>query len=159
MSNSATPSILIQCLIHRAAGTEIELYGKHYHFTSDDPANPKVPQVCAIPLEDARQIHRLLSISAYRKVDADAELPPLPKVVPSQTIAADQEDDDTPAPAGEPVIIQGPEGQDVNLSAMERPELAQFAQEHFKIKVHHKWKPANIIAKILEAMRAPSDDE
>jgi hypothetical protein len=157
-ANTATPSVLIQCLLHRAVGTEIELYGEHYHFTSDEPANPKVPQVCAIPFDHARQIHRLLSIKGYALADPNAEIPPKPKAEAGQTIHLDKAGAaDAPAEAA-PVIIKSPDGQEVNLSAMERPELALFATNNFGIKVHHKWPAQTIIVKIMEALRAPAED-
>lgn len=153
---SASPSVLIQCLLKRAGGTEIELYGEHYHFKSTDDANPKAPHVAAIPFDHAAQIHRLLSIpKGYALVDPEAELPGKPKAAQGQTIHADKAGE---APTAAPVIIEGPNGQSINLTEMERPELAQFAAEHFQIKVHYKWTPQTIIAKIVEAMRAPVDE-
>lgn len=161
MSTTATPSVLIQSLIRRAGGTKIELYGEKYHFKPESAADDAL-HVCAIPFDHAAQIHRLLAItSGYALVDPNADLPGKPKAAPVQTIHADKaaaEEDKAPAPV-EPVTIQGPDGKDIVLTAMDRPELVQFAKEHFKIAVHHKWSPATIIAKILEAMRAPSDEE
>lgn len=157
--NTATPSVLIQCLLIRAGGTKIDLYGNKYHFKPESDA-PEAPHVAAIPFDHAAAVHRLLSITGYALVDKDAELPPYAKPAPVQTIHSDRAAaaGDTP-PSAEPVIIEGPNGQKINLTAMERPELAQFAQEHFQIKVHHKWKSEGIIAKIIEAMRADSSED
>lgn len=159
MSTTATPSVLIQCLLIRAGGTEIDLYGQHYHFKPESD-HPKAKHVAAIPFDHAAAIHRLLSITAgYALVDKDAELPPYAKAASVQTIHADKAAASEEAPAAVvPVSIEGPDGKTYMLTDMERPELAQFAAEHFKIQVHYKWKPATIIAKILEAMRAPDED-
>jgi hypothetical protein len=158
--STAKPSTLIECLLKRAGGSEVEVYGEHYHFKPEAgrEADPKAPHIAAIPNEHARQIHRLLSIKGYQLVDKDAELPAAPKAERGQTIHADKagaEDE----PASAPVIIKSPDGKDINLTEMERPELAQFAAENFQIKVHPKWKSQNIIAKIVEAMRATPADE
>lgn len=156
---SAKPSTLIECLLKRAGGSEVEVYGEHYHFKPEAgrEEDPKAPHVCAIPNEHAKQIHRLLSIKGYQLVDKDAELPAKPKAERGQTVHLDKSED-AQAPAAAPVIIQGPDGQEINLTEMERPELAQFAAEKFQIKVHHKWPVQTIIAKIVEAMRAPTEE-
>lgn len=159
--STAKPSILIECLLKRVGGSEVEVYGEHYHFQPEAgrELDPKAPHVAEIPTEHARQIHRLLSIKGYQLVDKDAELPAAPKAERGQTIHADKDGSvDNEPPAAAPVIIQGPDGQSVNLTDMERPELAQFATNNFAIKVHYRWPPQTIIAKIVEAMRAPSED-
>lgn len=157
--STAKPSILIECLLKRAGGSEVEVYGEHYHFkpAEGQEANPKAPHTCPISTEHARQIHRLLSIKGYALVDKDAELPPVPKAERGQSIHADKAGAEQKEEAA-PVIIQGPDGKEINLSALERPELTQFAQEQFQIKVHHKWSTQTIIVKILEALRAPTEE-
>jgi hypothetical protein len=159
MSTTAKPSILIECLLKRIGGSEVEVYGEHYHFkpAEGQEANPKAPHTCPIPLEHARQIHRLLSIKGYQLVDKDAELPPMPKAERGQTIHADKAGAEHKEEAA-PVIIQGPDGQSINLTAMERPELALLATNTFKIRVHPKWPPQTIIVKITEALRAPEEE-
>jgi hypothetical protein len=148
-------TIAIACKLKRAGGSKIDLHGKIYHFKPTDPANPEAPHVCAVPFEDAAAIHRLLQIrEGYELVDSDAELPPKPAPDKGQTIhAAKAGAGEASKPEGAPVIIKNAAGDEINLSVMERPELAQLAKDEFGITPHHKWPPTTIIAKILEAMR------
>ena len=149
---------IIRIKLHRKGGSEIDLYGKIYHFRPEDPAaddnDKKIPHVCAIPNEDAKAIHRLLSIKdAYELADPDAELPAKPKAEPGQTVALDK------AEAKPDVIITNGDGEQINLSQMEPDKLRELARDDFGIRVHHKWKDADVIAKIIEAMRAASAEE
>lgn len=158
-------SVLIQSLIRRAGGSKIPLFGKEYEFTPQDPKDPDSIHVCAIPVEDAKAIHRLREIPEGFKVLSDAaSVPAKPKDIPAQTVHTEKpetpaEQDPAPAPQEAPqgestdVFLESPDGEKINLSAMTRDELDSFARDNFKIRPHHKQSDAVLIAKIVAAAR------
>lgn len=146
----ATATILIQSLIRRAGGSKIDLYGKQYHFKPESEAED-ARHVCAVPSEDAAAIHRFKQIPEGFKILADAaDLPAAPKAPAGQTVHADQ---DTAKQPAAPVFLTSPEGEQIELTAMNREQLNAFAKDNFEIKVHHKWSDDTVIQKILEAAR------
>lgn len=148
----STPTILIQSLIRRAGGSKIDCAGKTYHFKPDDASDPDAIHTCAVPIEDAAAIHRFKAIKEGFKILSDeADLPAKPKAEPGQTIAADKAD--AAAPEVKPVFIKSPDGEEIELTAMDRETLVAFARDNFGIKAHHKWTDASLIAKIVEATR------
>lgn len=150
MSDQKTVTIV--CKAKRLGGTKIPLYGKDYHFKPMNPADPESPHVADIPAEDARQIYRLLSIKdGYALLDPEQELPARPAPEHGQTIHNTAPG--AAAPVDKPPVIIKAGDEEVNLSEKTREELVEFAKENFDLKVHHKWSPETIIAKIVEATR------
>jgi hypothetical protein len=153
-----TPTILIQSLIRRAGGSKIPLYGKEYHFKPDDASDPDAIHTCAVPVEDAEAIHRFKQIPEGYKILSDAaDLPPAPKAPAGQTIHATKLAEIVDAaliqkPPVPPIFLENGDDK-VELTAMSREDLAEFAKENFGIKAHHKWSDDTLINKILEAAR------
>lgn len=148
-------TISITCLLKRAGGSKVELYGKHYHFKPADATDPEAPHVAEIPKADARQIYRLLAIKgAYLQTDPAEELPARPAAAAGQTIHGDR------AASGQvkPVIVRY-DGQDYNLAEMEPEALQLFAKDTLKIRLHHRWDKQTVIAKIIEAARAAAEED
>lgn len=151
---AAENTIEIVCLGKRTGGTKVEVYGKNYHFKPADASNPDAPHVCAIPAEDARQIHRLLSIKDhYVLLDPSAELPAKPAPAPREqnTIAGEAARQEE-----KPVIIKNGD-ESINLSELDKEALAILARDTFNVRIHHKWDKKTLIGKIIEAMRATDE--
>jgi hypothetical protein len=146
----APKTVSIKCKLRRPGGTKVDLFGKVYHFAPSNPADPDSAHVCDVPFDDSKAIYRLLQISAgYELVDSDAELPAKPKADPGQTIGNQKKAEEEI----KPIIIQGGDGVEINLTALEPEELRKLAKDEFQIAVHHKWTDATVIAKIIEKTR------
>lgn len=152
-------TITIICLLRRAGGTKIDLYGAKYFFKPLDLEDPEAPHVAEIPREHARQLYRLLSIkNGYVQADPTEELPPRPAAPVGQTIAGDRAAGDAAAAPKAPIIIKSGDTE-INLVELSKEDLTILAKEQFGIKPHHKWTEETLIAKIVEATRAPAEDE
>lgn len=144
----STPTILIQSLIRRAGGSKIDVAGKTYHFAPIDASDPNSNHVCDVPADDTEAVHTFRSIPEGFKILTSAPLPAAPKEPIGQTIAADQA-----AAPDDHVYITSPEGERIDLTAMDRKTLVAFAKENFGIAVHHKTSDADAIEKIINAAR------
>lgn len=138
--------MLIQTTKIRNDGTQIELYGKKYHFKPND-AGHHVAEV-----EDPQAIHRLVvEIPEAYKLYGDEKLPPLPKKEKSdQAIDLGSHEPHVP---GTMLITDGE--QEIDLMTLELEELRMLAKDTFEIQVHHKWNEQTIRNKIVEKTRAP----
>lgn len=158
----------IVCTLKREGGTKVDnLFGKNYHFKPEG-AGEEARHVCEV--DDPAAIARFLKVKGYEKYDPNEDTPTVPKGTPTvqefaklkagnkPEVTQSEEISDDDAQKGPPVIIEGGSGP-INLTEMDLDALKVFAREEFKINIHHKWKRATIIAKVVEAMRVANGEE
>jgi len=145
----------VKCKLKRVNGTIIDLFGQTYHFTPN-AANDHVAEVT-----DPHALHRLVNEIpvGYELYGADADKVVLrPASMPVSTPHPFQASTDRTTEPVEPLIVKTEEGEEIDLMAMDREALAEFATKEFGITAHAKWKADTIRNKIIEAIRVAGSE-
>lgn len=144
----------VQCKLVRKGGTTIEFGGKEYLFAPNDQGDH------VAEITDEAALHRLINEipTAYALYGADAGKT-VARPAADTHIAHPLNKGEKKAKDPEHLFITNGEGEQIDLMALEREELAAMAAHDFGIEVHGRWKADNLRAKIVEAIRVASADE